>query len=111
LDHCEKRREEKREERELHLWKKRWIFLFFLIVNLSWQDFSLFTGLGLNRVQYIVCNFMYWKQFLKTFLTRGVSHCGLALLPFTLKSILRQKKNCGNSNISPCKDIIFKKIF
>jgi hypothetical protein len=31
-------------------------------------------------------------------------------LPFTLKSILRQKKkNYGNSNISPCKNIIFKK--
>jgi len=29
--------------------------------------------------------------------------------PFTLKSILRQKKNYGNSNISPCKNIIFKK--
>jgi len=31
-------------------------------------------------------------------------------LPFTLKSILRQKKNYENSNISPCKNIIFKKI-
>jgi hypothetical protein len=31
-------------------------------------------------------------------------------LPFTLRSILRQKKNYGNSkNISPCKNIIFKK--
>jgi hypothetical protein len=30
-------------------------------------------------------------------------------LPFTLKGILRQKKNYGNSNISPCKNIIFKK--
>jgi hypothetical protein len=30
-------------------------------------------------------------------------------LPFTLKSILRQKKNYGNSNISPCKNIIFPK--
>jgi hypothetical protein len=30
-------------------------------------------------------------------------------LPFTLKSVLRQKKNYGNSNISPCKDRIFKK--
>jgi hypothetical protein len=30
-------------------------------------------------------------------------------LPFTLTSILRQMKNCGNSNISPCKNIIFKK--
>jgi len=28
---------------------------------------------------------------------------------FTLKSILRRKKNYGNSNISPCKNIIFKK--
>ncbi len=30
-------------------------------------------------------------------------------LPFTLKSILWQKKNNENSNISPCKNIIFKK--
>jgi hypothetical protein len=30
-------------------------------------------------------------------------------LPFTLKSIARQKKNYGNSNISPWKNIIFKK--
>jgi len=30
-------------------------------------------------------------------------------LSFTLKSILRQKKNYGYSNISPCKHIIFKK--
>jgi hypothetical protein len=30
-------------------------------------------------------------------------------LPFALKSILRQKKNYENSNISPCKNIVFKK--
>jgi hypothetical protein len=30
-------------------------------------------------------------------------------LPFTLTSILRQSKNYGNSNISPCKNISFKK--
>jgi hypothetical protein len=30
-------------------------------------------------------------------------------LPFTLKSILMKKKNYGNSNISPWKNIIFKK--
>jgi hypothetical protein len=30
-------------------------------------------------------------------------------LPFTLKSILRQKKNYRNSNISQCKNIVFKK--
>jgi len=29
--------------------------------------------------------------------------------PFKLKSILRQKKNYENSNISPCKNIILKK--
>jgi len=32
-------------------------------------------------------------------------------LPYTLKSILRQKKDYGNSNFSPCKNIIFKKSF
>ncbi len=36
--------------------------------------------------------------------------CHTVALPFTLKSTLRQKKNYGNSkNISPCKNIIFKK--
>jgi hypothetical protein len=30
-------------------------------------------------------------------------------MPFTLKNILRKKKNYENSNISPCKNIIFKK--
>jgi hypothetical protein len=30
-------------------------------------------------------------------------------MPFTLKRILRQKKNYENSNISPCKNIIFFK--
>jgi hypothetical protein len=41
--------------------------------------------------------------------TRGVSH-NLAL-PFTLKSIVRQKKEdlWKLSNISPCKNIVFKK--
>jgi hypothetical protein len=37
--------------------------------------------------------------------------CHTVALPFTLKSILRrQKKTVGNSNISPCQNIIFKKI-
>jgi hypothetical protein len=36
--------------------------------------------------------------------------CQIVALPFTLKSILRKKKNYGNSNISSCKMIpIFKK--
>jgi hypothetical protein len=39
-------------------------------------------------------------------LTSGVCH--IVALPFTLKRILGQKKYYGNSNISPCKNIIFK---
>jgi hypothetical protein len=35
--------------------------------------------------------------------------CHIVALPFTLKSILRQKKNYRNLNISPCKNIVFKK--
>jgi hypothetical protein len=37
------------------------------------------------------------------------SVCHTMALPFTLNNILRQKKDDGNSNISPCKDIIFLK--
>jgi hypothetical protein len=41
----------------------------------------------------------------------GVSHddARTVSLPFTLKSISRKKKSYGNSNISPCKNITFKK--
>jgi hypothetical protein len=31
--------------------------------------------------------------------------CHTVALPFTLKNILRQKKNYENSNISPCQNI------
>ncbi len=34
--------------------------------------------------------------------------CHTVVLPFILKSISRQKKNYGYSNISPCKNIIFQ---
>jgi hypothetical protein len=40
-------------------------------------------------------------------INKGVCHT--VALPFTLKSTLREKKNYGNSNISPCKNTIFKK--
>jgi hypothetical protein len=40
-----------------------------------------------------------WKQ--------GVCH--IMALSFTFKSILKQKENYGNSNISLCKNVIFKK--
>jgi len=36
----------------------------------------------------------------------GVSHYGLAIY---IKNILQQKKNYGNSSISPYKNVIFKK--
>ncbi len=41
---------------------------------------------------------------------QGVCHTVHTALPFVFKSILRQKKNYGDSNISPCKNIIFKTI-
>jgi hypothetical protein len=41
------------------------------------------------------------------FLKQGVCHT--VALPFTLKNILWQKKNYGNSNISPRQNIIFRK--
>jgi hypothetical protein len=41
--------------------------------------------------------------------TRG-GVCHTVALPFTLKSILRQKKSYGNSNISPCKKYNLQKI-
>jgi hypothetical protein len=36
--------------------------------------------------------------------------CQSVALPFTLKSILRQKKNYENSNISPCQKYNLQKI-
>jgi hypothetical protein len=42
-------------------------------------------------------------------INQGVYHT--MALPFALKSILKQKKNYENSNISPCENIIFKKSF
>jgi hypothetical protein len=43
----------------------------------------------------------------KAFIIEGITSS--VALPFTLKSILRQKKNYENSNISPCKNISSKK--
>jgi hypothetical protein len=40
--------------------------------------------------------------------TRGVSHYGLGI--YIKKYLMAKKKNYGNSNISPCKNIFFKKI-
>ncbi len=49
----------------------------------------------------------FLKIVVSLLLEQGVCH--IVALPFTLKNILMQKKNYGNSNISPCKNIIFKK--
>jgi hypothetical protein len=35
--------------------------------------------------------------------------CHILALPFTLKLLLRQKKNYGNTTFSPCRNIILKK--
>jgi hypothetical protein len=35
--------------------------------------------------------------------------CHTVALPFTLKTILLQKKNYGNSNNTPCKNIFLRK--
>jgi hypothetical protein len=42
-------------------------------------------------------------------ITQEQGVCYTRAWPFTLKSLLRQKKNYPNSNISPCKNIIFQK--
>jgi len=48
--------------------------------------------------------FESWQNFA---IKKKVGH--IMALPFTLKSILRQKKNYESSNIALCKNIIFKK--
>ncbi len=45
-------------------------------------------------------------QVFENILTRVVSHCSLAIC---ILKYFKAKKNYGNSNISPCKNIIFKK--
>jgi hypothetical protein len=61
--------------------------------------------MGLNFKALIETGFKWLHTMRKK--TRGVSHCGLA--NYIKKSILRQRKNYGNSNVnSPCKNITFK---
>jgi hypothetical protein len=50
---------------------------------------------------------IFGANFVTILTSQGVHHT--VALPFTLKNILKQKNNHGNSNISPCKSIIFKK--
>jgi hypothetical protein len=53
---------------------------------------------------------IHMENFCKCLIYSNKGLCHIVALPFTLKSILMQnKRNYGNSNISPCKNIIFKK--
>jgi hypothetical protein len=54
-----------------------------------------------------VCNYELLSSLKIPKKTRGVSPSGIGHLHF--KNVLRQKKNYGNSSISPCTNIIFKK--
>jgi hypothetical protein len=66
------------------------------LIFLNWKDY-------LRRLQMVD---IFWPIGTKLE-QQGV--CYTVALPFTLKSIWRQKKNYGNSNISSCKNIIFEK--
>jgi hypothetical protein len=59
---------------------------------------------------FLIFNFKNWVVVLLNPYNKGCVNYIVAL-PFTLKGILRQKKNNENSNTntSPCKNIIFKK--
>jgi hypothetical protein len=52
-------------------------------------------------------HFDFGDIFITVKINEGVCHT--MALPFTLKSILGEKQNYENSNISPCKNRIFKK--
>jgi hypothetical protein len=54
-------------------------------------------------------HFGFGDLFMTAKINKGVCHT--MALPFTLKSILGEKQNYENSNISPCKNRIFKKSY
>ncbi len=68
-----------------------------------------FFPFSISSLLFFVVVFFYQKTKKKTH-KRKREHgvCHTVALPFILKSILWQKKNYGNLNISPCKNIIFK---
>jgi len=79
-------------------------------LKLSWEIVR-WTYKNPNKLlYYIVCVCVCWSK-------QGNPHCkeeeqGVChnvALPFLLQSIVRQKKNYGNSNISLCNNIIFEK--
>jgi hypothetical protein len=78
----------------------KWIFL---SKQLS-KHKSIVLASHWNNEAPLTQNLILTTKKLKTCINSGCVTRGAAL-PFTLKSILRQKKNYGNSKISPCKNI------
>jgi hypothetical protein len=84
---------------EMWILKKRLIFFE------TWRKFPQKTWIITQKYIYFSHlweNFSHVKQ-------QGVCHN--VALPFTLKSIWRERKNYGKSNILPCKNIVFKKSY
>ncbi len=75
-------------------------YLFIYLFIYFWGIPTTYPGLNIQRPKFQTLNMVQ----------KGVCHT--VALPFTLKSILRQKKNYGKKlkYISPCKNIILKKI-
>jgi hypothetical protein len=69
--------------------------------------------LGHTRVAPVTISDQKWILITNLAMTENFQlpsfQCVIMALPITFKNILRQKKNYGNSNISPCKNIIFRK--
>jgi hypothetical protein len=100
-----------------------WGFPFILLPLISTSSFVIHKMIvkefplnqGFNSVpQYLIDGI--WNKFVSNKPNQSVHDkeknrcvCHTVTLPFTLKSILRQKKNYGNSNISLCKNKGFKK--
>jgi len=84
--------------------------------NMSGQDIIFFLQ-QIQQEPYSFTPRMFWSPILpslESFLMKKYKACMLwvchiVALPFTLKIILMQKKNYKNADISPCKDITFKK--
>ncbi len=67
------------------------------------QNFGLYNNSSYSFSNLFKCSHNTYK------IVWNVSHC--VALPFKFKMYLKQKKNFGNSNISPCKNIILNKSF
>ncbi len=77
-------------------------------IKFSLSFFSYYTFLQIMLCPNLSTQVHYYQT--QFFSTQEQGVCHNVALPFTLKSILRQrKKNYENSNILPCKNIIFKK--